>query len=127
MTILQPNNKMSYKEVTIYDIDRALNLSPATISRGLKDHPGRRRETRERIQEAARQMGYRHNAFASRLRRTRTKTVGVATPRLNSYSMATVTSGIEKGANAAGYNLSISEPEESHEKEVSGVTTVCNR
>src|SRR5690606_20328999 len=126
MTILQPNNKMSYKEVTIYDIARALNLSPATISRGLKDHPGLRRETRERIQEAARQMGYRHNAFASNLRRKRTNTVGVVIPRLNSYFMATVISGIEKVANAAGYNLIISQSEESYKKEVSGVTTMFN-
>lgn len=126
MTILQRNNKMSYKEVTIYDIARALNLSPATISRGLKDHPGLRRETRERIQEAARQMGYRHNAFASNLRRKRTNTVGVVIPRLNSYFMATVISGIEKVANAAGYNLIISQSEESYKKEVSGVTTMFN-
>jgi LacI family transcriptional regulator len=117
---------MSYKEVTIYDIARALNLSPATISRGLKDHPGLRRETRERIQEAAREMGYRHNAFASNLRRKRTNTVGAVIPRLNSYFMATVIAGIEKVANAAGYNLIISQSEESYKKEVSGVTTMFN-
>src|SRR5690606_31904648 len=126
MTILQPNNKMSYKEVTIYDIARALNLSPATISRGLKDHPGLRRETRERIQEAARQMGYRHNAFASNLRRERADTGGEVVLRLNSYGMATVISRIEKVANAAGYNLIVSRSEESYKKEVSGVTTMFN-
>lgn len=117
---------MSYKEVTIYDIARALNLSPATISRGLKDHPGLRRETRQRIQEAAREMGYRHNAFASNLRRKRTNTVGVVIPRLNSYFMATVIAGVEKVANAAGYNLLISQSEESYRKEMSGVTTMFN-
>lgn len=117
---------MSYKEVTIYDIARALSLSPATISRGLKDHPGLRKETRERIQEAAREMGYRHNAFASNLRRKRTNTVGVVIPRINSYFMAAVIAGIEKVANAAGYNLIICQSEESYKKEVSGVTTMFN-
>ncbi|MFO7256256.1 MAG: LacI family DNA-binding transcriptional regulator [Bacteroidota bacterium] len=118
--------EMSHKEVTIYDIARALNLSPATISRGLKDHPGLRQETRERIQKAAREMGYRHNAFASNLRRKRTNTIGVMIPRLNSYFMATVIAGIEKVANAAGYNLIISQSEESYKKEMSGVTTMFN-
>ncbi|HLT79503.1 MAG TPA: LacI family DNA-binding transcriptional regulator [Cyclobacteriaceae bacterium] len=117
---------MSAKEVTIYDIARALNLSPATVSRGLKDHPGLRQETRERIQKAARDMGYRHNAFASNLRRKRTNTVGVVIPRLNSYFMATVIAGIEKVANDAGYNLIITQSEESYNKEVSGVTTMFN-
>ncbi|MZP65643.1 MAG: LacI family DNA-binding transcriptional regulator, partial [Bacteroidales bacterium] len=26
-------------DVTIYDVAKALNLSPSTVSRGLKDHP----------------------------------------------------------------------------------------
>ncbi|HEY8511814.1 MAG TPA: LacI family DNA-binding transcriptional regulator [Cyclobacteriaceae bacterium] len=118
--------EMSHKEVTIYDIARALNLSPATVSRGLKDYPGLRQETRERIQKAAREMGYRHNAFASNLRRQRTNTVGVVIPRLNSYFMASVIAGIEKVANAAGYNLIITQSEESYRKEIAGVTTMFN-
>lgn len=117
---------MSQKEVTIYDIARALNLSPATISRGLKDHPGLRHETRMRVQEAARKMGYRHNAFASNLRRRRTNTIGVVIPRLNSYFMSSVIAGIEKVANTAGYNLIISQSEESYKKETAGVTTMFN-
>ena len=27
------------KDVTIYDVAKALNISPSTVSRGLKDHP----------------------------------------------------------------------------------------
>ncbi len=117
---------MSQKEVTIYDIARALNLSPATISRGLKDYPGLRVDTRKRIQEAAREMGYRHNAFASNLRRKTTNTIGVVIPRLNSYFMSSVIAGIEKEANASGYNLIISQSEESSKKEDAGITTMFN-
>src|SRR5690606_29130442 len=115
--------EMSQKEVTIYDIARALNLSPATISRGLKDYPGLRKDTRKRIQEAAREMGYRHNAFASNLRRKTTNTIGVVIPRLNSYFMSSVIAGVEKEANASGYNLIISQSEESTKKEATGITT----
>lgn len=118
--------EMNNKEITIYDIARALDLSPATISRGLKDHPGLRKDTRRRIQEAAREMGYRHNAFASNLRRRKTNTIGVVIPRLNSYFMSSVISGIEKVANASGYNLIISQSEESYKKEGAGITTMFN-
>ena len=37
------------KEITIYDIAESLNLSSATVSRGLKDHPAIRKETKRKI------------------------------------------------------------------------------
>ena len=118
--------EMSQNEITIYDIARALKISPATVSRGLKDHPGIRKETRKRIQEAAREMGYRRNAFASNLRRKRTNTIGVVIPRLNSYFMSSVIAGMEKVFNEAGYNLIISQSEESYKKEMAVIMTMFN-
>jgi len=96
------------KATTIYDIADALNLSPATVSRGLKDHPAIRKDTRKRILDKAKEMGYQHNSFASNLRRNRTNTIGVIVPRLNSYFMSAVIAGMERVANKAGYNLIIS-------------------
>ena len=114
------------KDVTIYDIAEALNLSPATISRGLKDHPAIKKDTKRRIVEKAREMGYQHNLFASSLRKNRTNTIGVIVPRLNSYFMSAVISGIEKVANEAGYNLVISQSLESVKKEAMNVRTLFN-
>lgn len=114
------------KEVTIYDIAEVLNVSPATVSRGLKDHPGLRKDTKKRIVETARKMGYQHNTFASNLRRKRTNTIGVIVPRLNSYFMSTVIAGMEKVANNAGYNLIIAQSQESFKKEIAGVNTMFN-
>lgn len=116
----------SKKEITIYDIAASLNLSSATVSRGLKDHPAIRKETKKRILEKAKEMGYRHNLFASNLRRNRTNTIGVIVPRLNSYFMSSVISGIEKVANEAGYNLVISQSLESEKKEVASIRTMFN-
>lgn len=114
------------KDVTIYDIAEALSLSPATISRGLKDHPAIKKDTKKRIVEKAREMGYQHNLFASNLRRNRTNTIGVIVPRLNSYFMSAVIAGIEKVANEAGYNLIISQSLESVKKEMMNVKTLFN-
>lgn len=113
-------------EVTIYDVARALNISPSTVSRGLKDHPHIRKETRDRIQTAAREMGYQRNKFASSLRKKRTETIGVVVPRLNSYFMATAISGIENITNKYGYGLIISQSQESGRHEVSCISTLYN-
>jgi len=114
------------KEITIYDIAKALNLSAATVSRGLKDHPAIRRETRQRITEAAQSMGYQHNVFASNLRRKQTYTIGVVVPRLNSYWMSEVIAGMEKVANQQGYQLIISQSQEAVGKEAANVQTLYN-
>ncbi len=68
------------KEVTIYDIAEKLNISPATVSRGLKDHPGISKKTKKKIFELADKIGYRSNHFARNLRMQKTETIGVILP-----------------------------------------------
>ncbi len=114
------------KEITIYDIAAHLKLSASTISRGLTDHPAIRKETKKRIHNAAREMGYQHNTFASNLRKKRTNTIGVIIPRLNSYFVSTVIAGMEKVVNDAGYNLIISQSQEAVNKEKKSVDTMFN-
>jgi len=112
------------KEVTIYDIARQVRLSPATVSRALNDHPAISRETKAMVTALAQQMGYRSNPFATNLRRQRTNTLGVIVPRLNSIFLSTVLAGMEKVANAASYNLVISQSLESVRKEVANARTL---
>jgi LacI family transcriptional regulator len=60
---------------TIRSLAARLGVSRTTVSEALRDHPRVNRETRLRIQEAAREAGYRFNPLASSLlsevRRTR--------------------------------------------------------
>ncbi|UFH55056.1 LacI family DNA-binding transcriptional regulator [Spirosoma sp. KNUC1025] len=114
------------KETTIYDIARILNLSPATVSRALNDHPAINSNTKSLITSKAQEMGYRSNLFASNLRRQRTNTIGVIVPRLDSYFMSTVLAGMEKVANQANYNLIISQSLESVRKEIANAKTMYN-
>lgn len=106
------------KEITIYDIAKGLQISPATVSRALNDHPAVNENTRKKILEKASEMGYRSNMFASNLRKQRTHTIGVIVPRLNSHFQSSVIAGMEKVANEAGYNLIISQSLESAQKEI---------
>lgn len=112
------------KEITIYDIAKTLNISPATVSRGLKDHPAISKKTKKKINEAATAMGYRSNTFASNLRTKSTNTIGVIVPRLNSNFMSSAIAGMEKVANAAGYNLIISQSLETVKKEILSARTM---
>src|SRR5688572_28624851 len=115
------------KEITIYDIAKYLNISATTVSRGLKDHPAINKNTRKKIAEAARQLGYRSNTFASSLRSKKTNTIGVIVPRLNSYFMSAALAGMEDAASRESYNLIISQSLENAEKEVANAHTMFNK
>src|ERR1700761_2234096 len=105
------------KEITIYDIAEKLKVSAATVSRSLNDQPGVNKNTKKKIIDTAREMGYSFNAFASNLRTKRSNTIGVIVPRLNSNFMSDVIAGIEKVVNEANYNLFISQSLETMKKE----------
>ena len=115
------------KEVTIYDIAQKLELSSATVSRALKNHPAINKNTRKKIQDAAKELGYRHNTFASNLRKQQTNTIGVIVHELNSNFITSVLAGIEKVTTEAGYDLIIAHSSESFEKEAANALNLFHK
>jgi LacI family transcriptional regulator len=115
------------KEITIYDIAKHLNISATTVSRGLKNHPAINKNTRKKIAEAAQELGYRSNMFASSLRSKRTHAIGVIVPRLNSSFMSSVLAGMEDVATREHYNLIITQSLEKREKEKINAHTLFNK
>lgn len=115
------------KDVTIYDIAQKLSLSSATVSRGLKNHPAINKNTRKKIQQTARELGYRHNTFASSLRKQKTNTIGVSVHELNSNFITSVLAGIEKVTTEAGYDLIIAHSSENCEKEAANVLNLFHK
>jgi LacI family transcriptional regulator len=115
------------KEVTIYDIAQVLELSTATVSRGLQDHPAISKNTRKKIQDAAKEMGYRHNNFASNLRKQKTNTIGIIVHELNSNFITSVLAGIEKISTESGYDLIITHSSESFQKEAANVINLFHK
>jgi LacI family transcriptional regulator len=113
-------------EVTIYDISKVLNISASTVSRGLNNSPQVRKDLRRKIMLTAQEMGYQHNKFASNLRQKRTRTLGVVIPRIDSHFMSGVISGMEKIANNSGYQLLISQSEESATLEEANINALFN-
>ncbi|MGV3528038.1 MAG: LacI family DNA-binding transcriptional regulator [Flavisolibacter sp.] len=115
------------KDVTIYDIATRLKISPATVSRGLQDHPSISKKTKKRIQEMVDELGYRSNHFARNLRQQKTKTIGVMVHELNSNFITSVLAGIEKVTTEAGYDIIIAHSSESAEKEAANARNLFNK
>lgn len=114
-------------DITIYDIARQLNLSAATVSRALKDHPAINSKTKKKVNELATELGYRSNNFASNLRRGRTNTIGVLVHELNSSFISSVLAGIEKVTTEANYDLLIAQSSESAKKEIANANNLFHK
>ncbi|MFN8253557.1 MAG: LacI family DNA-binding transcriptional regulator [Ferruginibacter sp.] len=115
------------KEITIYDIAKELNISAATVSRGLKNSKVISKPTIKRIMEKAEELGYRHNSFASNLRKQKSHTIGVLLHELNSNFITSVLAGIEKVTTEAGYDIIIAHSAENYEKEVANATNLFHK
>lgn len=105
------------KKITIYDLARDLNVSPATVSRSLNDHRSISTRTKKMVIQRANELGYQVNKFAANLSKQQSNTLGVIVPKLHSSFMAQVISGMEDVASKSGYNLIISQSQESAHKE----------
>src|SRR5215218_5253103 len=115
------------KETTIYDIAKKLNISPATVSRGLKDHPSISKKTKKKIFDMVDAMGYRSNHFARNLRQQQTNTIGVIVHELKSNFITSVLAGIEKVTTEAGYDMIITHSSESAVKEAANAKNLFHK
>src|SRR4051812_34040610 len=95
---------------TIADVARLAGVSSAAVSFAVNDRPGVSPETRERILEAARELGWRPSASARALTEARTRAIGLVLARdpelleLDAFFVRFL-SGIERTLAAADYAL----------------------
>lgn len=115
---------MVRRRVTITDIANELGITPSTVSRALAGNSRVRSDTREKVFQTARAMGYQPNVLASSLRRGRSMTIGMIVPRINRNFFSHVISGVEELLNPAGYNLLISQTHESYGLEQKAVRSL---
>ncbi|MES1221738.1 MAG: LacI family DNA-binding transcriptional regulator, partial [Bacteroidota bacterium] len=67
-------------KTTIQHIADELNLTPATVSRALSNHPRISAETKQLVTETAQRLNYKRNRIASSLRTGKSHTIGVIIP-----------------------------------------------
>lgn len=117
---------MNFNQVTIKDIARELGISPSTVSRALKDHPDISPETKRLVNELAEKLNYQPNVVALSLRSSKTNTIGVIIPEIVHFFFSTIISGIEDVAYSAGYNIIITQSNESLAREKSDLKALFN-
>ncbi len=117
---------MKKHTVTIKDIARELDISPSTVSRALKDHAEISKETKEAVNRVAKELNYQPNSLALSLRYSKSHTIGVVVPEIVHFFFSTVISGIEDVAHAEGYNIIITQSNDSFEREASNLQTLFN-
>jgi DNA-binding LacI/PurR family transcriptional regulator len=85
------------------DVGRLAGVSHQTVSRVINGSRQVRPETRRRVLEAMRELGYRPNLTARALATGRTRTLGVVSFDTTLYGPASTLLGIERAAHEAGY------------------------
>src|SRR5260370_25922137 len=86
------------RPISIKDIARAAKVSHSTVSRALRNSPSVGRETTERIQQIARDSGYRVSAVARSLVTSKTRTIAVVVTTVRDPFVAELVSGVEQMA-----------------------------
>ncbi len=110
-------------KVTLMDIARKLNITAATVSRALNNHPAIKEATKKLVRAAAKELQYQPNKIASSLRSGKSNIIGVIIPSAEINFFGSVIHGIEKIANENNYNVLIYQTNELYEYEKRGVQT----
>ena len=113
--------------VTLADIAEELGVSMMTVSRALNNRPTTSAETRERVLEVARRLGYQPNHQARGLATNRSFLIGLVVPDLTHSYFAEFAKAIGSIARPAGYEVLICSTEENAEQEVAEVDALRHR
>lgn len=112
------------KKTTIKDIANALNISTAAVSKALHDDARISEKTKNAVKQIALNLNYQPNHLASALRSGKSNLVGVIVPRTNSNFFSSVIQNIEEVLNKEGYNIIITQSNESYKKECDSIDTL---
>lgn len=113
--------------VTIQDVAKAAGVSPMTVSHVINDHPYVRETTRDKVQQAIDELGYRVNIAARNLRTGRTSTIGLAIPEIDRPYYAQLAARIVAAAGRRGLRVAIEQTGATKENELSTLATSRNR
>src|SRR6185503_18048596 len=89
------------------DVARVAGVSQKTVSRVFNDEPYVSGDVRQRVLDAAEQLGWRPNNAARALASGRTRTIGVVTLGTALYGPASLLMGVERAARRTGYALRV--------------------
>jgi len=105
------------RPVTLQDVAKLAGVSVATASRVLSGHPSTSVDARTRVAEAATELGFRPNAQARALRKTRTESIGVVVSDIRNPFFAEIAHTAEQTAGEAGLAIMLCNANESTQQQ----------
>lgn len=94
----------TYKDrVTIYEVASVAGVSLATVSRVINKHPNVTANTRQKVENAIKKLGYRPSALAQALATSKTTNIGLIIPSANYVYISNMLNGIINTAKDLGY------------------------
>ena len=112
---------------TVLDVAKRAGVAPITVSRVINNSGYISQATRERVEEAVKELGYVPNTLARGLRSKQTKTLAlVVTDSTNPY-FTLMARGVEDAAGASDYTVIYCNTDESEEKEENYVNLLAQR
>lgn len=102
---------------SIKDVAKMAGVSIATVSRVLNDIDVVNEDTKEKVLNAIKELGYRPNIIARSLKTQRTKTIGILIPDISSQFYPEIVRGAEDVANIYDYNVILCNSDFDVEKE----------
>ena len=93
----------AHKRVTIRDVAALAGVSHQTVSRIINGSEHVSPATRQKVEKAIDQLGFRPNAIATFMARGRTQTLACISPNLTDYTFARIIEGAEIEARQLGY------------------------
>lgn len=112
---------------TIYEVSELAGVSLATVSRVVNNSDKVAAKTREKVEAAMRELGYRPNSIAQSLASNRSNSVGVLVPELHGPFFGNMLSNIEEELRAAGKHVIITAGHSDEEKEKESIEFLASR
>ena len=106
---------------TLKQLAKLLNVSVSTVSKALSDADDIGEETKKRVKELAETLNYKPNKLALGLKSNVTNTLGVVIPDILNPFFAEVLYGIQKQANAKGYDTLVCISNETTQTEINAI------
>lgn len=115
------------RKVTINDVARSAGVSRQTVSRALNDKDEIDGSTKQRVLDAARELGYRPSRFARGLVRQDITTIGLVIPDLLNPFFTEVAAAALEAARARGWHVVVYDTADRAEEELGTLQVIASQ
>lgn len=113
-------------QITLSDLAKILKVSTVTVSKALRDHPDISSQTKQRVKDLARKLGYSPNLIARNLSSQKSNIIGVVVPKIGQFFFPSIIKTIHDTAFQRGYETLLMISYENAEREIHQLQTLLS-